>query len=279
MESDDGIELPQVFEKVEINEEEERQNSKYNQPATAATVELDDRLTKASKEDIGAWVAAYQKLMAKSIKQFHVLLLTTSWAIVEPVKNVMLYQRYAEKNYYTFKVTAVLNVRPERLAYVINDHNESTRMPWDEKNIKSCREWESYDCGGQGKIRFVSCEVYMKMHLVWNRSLQGIMWSSFDAATRSYTIIFRSTQHRLHRCPDKTVAVNALIGVVIRMTDKKNVCEVTIITHINPGDSLPSVLVDGYKEWLRERVDLYERVTKEWDTYYGARNDPKKHRI
>ncbi len=274
---DDGIEMASTFEQVMITVPDPP--PAYNQPASAATVELDDRLTKASNADADAWCEAYKKLMAKSIGQIHVLLAKQSWNIIEPAGRINLYERPAEPHYYTLKAVAILNVRPERLLYVMNDHDQRTRLPWDSKNIDACHEWESFMCD-QGKIRVVSSQVIMmNMPLVWNRSLLGIQWSAFDPVTRTYKLVFRSTQHRFHRNKEGTVAVNALVGAVIRVLDTKKTCELNIVMHVNPGDGLPTVLAEQCKKWLRSRIELYEKVVLDWDTYYGKKNDPKVNRM
>lgn len=277
----DGIEMTDNshFTTIELSDK----TKDFNQPATERPFDLEEdiKLSEASKADIAAWLEAYQNLMQKSISQVHALLKTPHWRIIEPAGRIQLYEKSTKAGYHTIKVQAILKVRPERLMYVIKDHTPETRLPWDLAHVAACREWETFNGNAdtQLAIKVVSSEIIMGTPLIWNRFLLGIQWSMFDKSTRTYKLVFRTTQHRFHKPKEGTVAVNALIGIVIRVFDDPNQCELIIVTNANPGDSLPTVIVQKCKEWLRARVELYERVTLEWDTFYGTRNDPKKNRI
>ena len=250
-----------------------------NEDAKAAPYELDEVRVNSEGENVRSWVDAYKKLMHQSVNNFHSLLASKSWRIipdpfVSAEKNVLLFE--CDKNlshgFYTLKAQAVLNVRPERLMFVIRDHNEDTRLPWDSEYVTACKELDNFQTD-EGEIKVVTSTVKLPIPLVWPRYNLGIAWYGYDPKTRIYKYVFRSTQHRKHACPKESVSTIALIGVIIRTLESSSSpeCELIIVAHVNPGNSFPPMIVNGYcKEWLRDRVRLYERVTKEWKKYYGS---------
>jgi hypothetical protein len=117
----------------------------------------------------------------------------------------------------------------------------------------------------------------------------GIAWYGYDDKTESYKYVFRSTQHKLYKCPEGAVNVISLMGVFIKTLESspeesqsplgllesdargsKRISELFIVVHVNPGNSFPSTIANGFcKEWLRDRVRLYEKVAGEgWQKYY-----------
>jgi hypothetical protein len=259
-----------------------RDLERANEPASpVAGPEIgdEDRMAHAAKENALAWYEAYRSLMAKSIDQVHVLLGSKEWVEETAAGAAVLYSRFSSNSgFYTFKATAVLRgVRPERLMHVVRDHDPETRRPWDSEDVADCAQLETFP----GGIHVVRSRVRMPAWLsrlgVWDRHLLGIVWSGYDRLTRTYKLVFRTTQHRYHRADPDTVAVVGLVGVVVRALDDDNgrrVCELIVVMHVNPGDRLPSAIVDRYyKAKLLERVALYARVAgADWNTFYGKKN-------
>jgi hypothetical protein len=250
----------------------------YNQEAQPAPYALDEEV-RNNQNGLEPWIEAYKKLMHTSIKNFHVLLLSRSWValpqnFVDNNTPVQLFEcdRNSSHGFYTLKAHAVLSVRPERLMYIIRDHNEDTRLKWDKEHTEACKELESFTTT-EGEIKFVMSRVKTNIPLLSSRYNLGVSWYGYDRKTQIYKYVFRSTQHRHYKCPTDAVNTISLCGVIIRTLENKQ-CELFIVVHVNPGNSFPSTLANGIcKEWLRERVWLYERVARDWDKYYAP---PKK---
>lgn len=277
-----------------------------NDDATQAPYELEElelsrRVGKeGGEENNNAWLEAYKKLMNKSIQTFYSLLGSKAW---KPILNtfidsklssslypVFLFEcdRNAAHGFYTLKAQAILNVRPERLMYVIRDHNPDTRLAWDSEYVKECKELDCYQTT-EGEIKVVSTRVSMGgIPMLSDRFNMGITWYGYDDKTESYKYVFRSTQHKLHKCPSGAVNVISLMGVFVKTLIQneesasslgllesdnrlsRRISELFIVVHVNPGNSFPSTIANGFcKEWLRDRVRLYEKVAGEgWKKYY-----------
>lgn len=255
-----------------------------NAQATPATSSLEMRLECASREDTSAWFDAYRRLMSESIQQVHVMLASPGWkhlcAPSPEEERVHIYELTNElyPSFHTLRARAALNVRPERLMWVIRDHDEDTRLVWDWERTVSCSERERFD-SPEGSIHVIESRFKMGgIPLVWDRYAMGIYWCGYDPKTRAYKYVFRTTQHRLFKCPSDCVGVIALVGVIVRHLEDPSQCEMAMVVHANAGDRLPSYIAGICKEWMRERIFMYERVAQQWSTYYGPSADPKRNR-
>jgi len=242
----------------------------------------------ASLQDFSAWQSAYQSLMAKSIGYAHWLLRSKEWRLVYNVAEDRFrlfeltlpaeIEDFATKpnaTYHTVKVSGVMNVKAERLMYVIADHDSDTRLKWDSDDLASISEVQTFKTD-RGDIKVVLSEIKSPFPLIANRVVLGIMWRGYTAATKTYKLIFRSTIHWLYKVAEHQVALDGLIAVVVRVLDSPTPsCEVIIVAHLSLGGTVPSVLVGLLKERLRQRLELYERVTKRWNDYYGPSRNPK----
>lgn len=272
----EAIEFYNIHLGKEEEEKEEEDEIVVNTSASASIFELDSVPTNALSDLTDAWVNAYKSLMEKSIDQFHTLLGGTqkSYKLVSQRDRVSLYERNEGKTYgyYTWKTTAVFDVYADRLFWVIKDFRNETRLKWDSQSTVSVDELESFDTS-HGPIRVYKMEEKYNLPLFWNRIFLGIGWKHFNRQTNTYKFIFRTTQHRLYKCPPKKVNVVCLFGVVIRVLDKPNRCECNIIQFMNPGDSVPAPVVEMLRNRFFEKMFLYESVAKNWKEYYHHSRD------
>lgn len=287
--------------KEEAEEIQETEKQDLNNEATPGPSMLPSYtdLEAASKEDGKKWAQAYTKLMNVSIKQAYHLVVSKGWTLVEnpsstkDTKDILLYDAFAQDgncmNYYKLKARGVFKVRPERLHYVIKDHDQDTRGRWDTEHLVSCKQLETFwitDTARQEKIDVVSSEHKMNIPFVSNRACLGIQWSGFDEMTGVYKYVFRTTQHRLHRPNQNAIAVQGLAASFVRIleddqnSDEEPECDLTVVLHCNIGDKFPLMTVNQWamKEWLRKRIALYVHVAQNWDTYYKPEDNPKTNR-
>jgi hypothetical protein len=276
----------------------EKEKEDINQDATRGISDLPTRneIEEASRENGIHWAQSYTKLMDTSIRQAHHMAVTKGWSLIDcrstnsnPL-NILLYDGYSadggvRANYYKLKVRGVFKVRPERLHYVVKDHNPETRSRWDKQHFVSCNQLETFCISetesSSENIHVVSSESKLNIPFAWNRACLGIQWSGFDEMTGVYKHVFRTTQHRLYRPAANVVQVQGLAATFIRVLDDDNEeCDFTCVLHVNIGDSFPFAMVEQWnmKEWLRKRVELYVRVAQQWDMYYKDTDDPKKYR-
>lgn len=273
-------------------EDEEKKNLNNNaSPGTVDLVRYDDALIAASRESGLHWAQSYTKLMNVSIKQAHHLVAAKGWTLLDAPaveSKVLLYDGGVNRDhFYKLKARGVFAVRPERLHYVIKDHDQDTRGRWDTEHLVSCKQLETFCITTEDKKSSENIDVVMSEHrlgipFAWNRVCLGIQWSGFDPMTGVYKYVFRTTQHRLFRVPNEAIAVQGLVAVFIRVLDsqEEEECDFTLVMHVNIGDSFPQVIVDQWnmKEWLRKRVELYVHVAQNWDKYYTEEDNPKTHR-
>lgn len=280
---------------VSLDDIEMRSISNVNNEATPSTSDLPthDEMELASAANGLHWAKSYRRLMDKSIRQAHHMASSRGWNLVEAPANctssLLLYESdFDAANYVKLKARGVFQVRPERLAYVIRDHNEETRSRWEPREtFVTCKQLETFSAthSSEEDIHVVRSEHKLKhIPFAWNRSCLGIQWHGFDKDTGVYKYVFRTTQHRIFRNGPKTIAVQGIVGVFIRILETKDAalpeCDFTLVMHVNIGDAFPQAAIEQFamKEWLRERVELYVRVAQQWDTYYKREDNPKTHR-
>ncbi len=232
----------------------------------------------ASKENNSEWHQSYKTLTGTAIAYILQLALDDSkkWTIVEPVERISLFERPVDAGgHYTFKVHGVVQGRADRYLYVIKDHDKDTRCAWDD-NVSNVQQLETY-MALEGNITIVRSTVKSPIpRIIAPRLLLGVQWTDYDPELRTHKLVFCSAQHPFYKClPEDGVEANARIGVILHQLDKGQ-CELTLFVRFKPGGSLSSIWIDRYKEALRQRVYLYERVVQGWDTYYGPTRDPKK---
>lgn len=257
---------------------------------------VDPVLLEASKQDFSAWEDAYKKLMGVTIGQFQWLLKYPHWNIIlssnehEPFRlfeaNISTKDNPAalmQGPYHCLKVTGVLRARAERVFYVIKDQDPDTRLKWDSEFMVSMCELQTFKTD-QGDIKVVQSEIKAQIPMAANRISLGIQYASYNSRTRTHRLVFRTTQHWHYRIPEDRVPINGLVGVIVRALDPpaqpkgasnpSPMCEVIIIMYMNVGGNIPSPIVESLKEWLRERLHLYERVAIAWKAYYEGK-DPR----
>lgn len=229
------------------------------------------------------WHARYKKLIANAIHFSNALKKQTVWELVEPVDGrVSLLERPVDKRgFYTFQVTGVLEGRAERYFHILNDHQQATRGKWDTEDVlDGMDQYETY-CSEEGKITVVQSTIKSPMpQLAAHRFLFGIRWSEYISASCSYVIVFQTCDHPLLRMPaDGRVAAHAMLRADIEPINDNKQSIVTLTVYFHPGGGGGgvgvSLCIHRYKERLRQRMYLYERVVAAWDTYYGPDRDPK----
>jgi hypothetical protein len=257
------------YKKSKSKEEEEQEDVINQQPNTPV---FDLELNYAAHEDSSAWSDAYQNLMENSINQFHTLLSYKTFKLVDTKDDACLYEREngMSHGFYTWKVTKIMNVYADRLLHVIKDFNKQTRMQWDSDQYENVDELETF-ITDHGQIKVYKSEEKYNLPLFWNRVYLGIGWKHFNKRTNTYKFVFRTTQHRLFKCTGKKVNVICLFGVIIRILDDPCKCECIIINYINPGESVPTAVVNILRTRFFERIFLYEKVTKDWNLFYAKK--------
>lgn len=257
------------MERVAINsEEEERQLAEVGEDA-----EFRERLRMAGEEDTGAWQEAYVNLMRESVDLAHKLWKTPEqgWHFILPnteTERVQLYERQYEKEHYTLKMLCVLKGRAERYVHVMKDHNPDTRMKWDGNYVSAVQQHETF-ATESGPLHFISCLWNSGIPLVASRGIMGILWHGYDKLNRTFTIVFRSTQHRFFAIPQDAVPIKGLVAVFLKQLDAQQQVAVSCVVHVNPGAQLHSAIVHVFLQRLRDRFLHYENIVHEWDTYYG----------
>lgn len=225
---------------------------------------------------------AYKVLMANLIERMrNIILPSPRWTVVESPSPVILYELpEANSNWYTLKAVAVVQGRASRYHHVIKDHDPHTRLPWDKANVVSVQQMETYKAE-EGDLIVVQ-SVWKSRHprLFADRHALGIMHCNFNSELGTYSIYFTTAEHYHFKSPVENYAkVDAETCIILRKLDTE-LTEITMVVRANPNVSTftPFSLLhlNAYKEEMRMRIALYERVVLAWDEFYGKRNDPKK---
>ncbi len=231
------------------------------------------------------WHEHYKTVIGNAIRFSQRLAAERVWAIVEPPNAeqfdpVTLYERPVDKKgFYGFKVAGIVQGRAERYYHVLNDHQKATRGKWDTEDVlDDMEQFETY-CSTEGDITVVQSTIKSPVPLmVAHRFLFGVRWSAYNPKEKRHTIVFSTCDHPLIQMPqDGRVAAHAMLRADIQQLEDGNTCMLGLHVHFHFGGSPLGlgIWVNKYKERLRQRVYLYQKVVAEWDTYYGPTRDPK----
>ena len=256
-------------------------------------VPLDDFKPKTPSSDVHAkeynpqeeldQLARYKSSMGTAIEILRLYLSSLQgWTVIDSstAANIVLYEKHlANDNSFLLQVKGIVNGRASRYFHVIRDHEQDTRLPWDKENITMCKEHETYKAD-EGDIVVVE-SVWRSRHprLFSDRRAFGILSSVYNAEQETYSLYFCSETHLRFGSASNSVDTQVLLGIVLRKIDKHQT-EISIVLRVDPKVSNFSVMsimfANEYKEELRKRVQLYERVVQQWDLFYGPKRDPKK---
>jgi hypothetical protein len=147
----------------------------------------------------------------------------------------------------------------------MRDHNFETRGKWD-PDIIDVKQLETYT-SAEGSIHVVQTTI---KSMFSNRCMLGIMFHHITEETNTHKVFFTTTPHPYYKCGEKDIKVEATIGCYLRQLEGETKTEVIIVTYVNPGGGLLAKLyLKEYKERLRKRTYLYEKVVEKWDELYG----------
>ena len=227
-------------------------------------------------------LAAYKTQMANLIEKMrNILLPSPHWQVITSPSPIVLYEQPSvSSEWYALKAVAVVSGRASRYNHVIKDHDPFTRMPWDKDNVAMVQQMETYKAE-EGDITVVQ-STWKSRHprLFADRHVLGIMHCNYDAELSTYTIYFTTASHYHFKSPvDNHAKADAEVCIVLRRLEKE-LTEITLVIRANPNVSTWAFLsllhLNAYKEEVRMRIGLYERVVLAWNDFYGKRNDPKK---
>ncbi len=221
-------------------------------------------------EDVRHWTKEYTKLMDTTVSAVSGWLREDDWTVCcdrpNDVDTIIMYERCPMLGFYTFKIHATLpGIRAERLMYVIRDFGSKTGT---DDILMDRAVLETFDIKGETttqEIRYVSALANLETALLKQRSIMGIDWKGFNTETGMYSYIFRTTQHRKHRCDEKKyVPIDVTVGAFARYIDKKSKTELIMIVRFNPGDNILSSTVNYHKVHLIEQIESYAKAVREW---------------
>lgn len=246
--------------------EEEEEEELPPQPIIICPKELEQ----ASLVNSNEWHDRYKNAMGKAIQLCLKDINRTraeEWAPVGSDPRVFMCEKTqtVPPNWDVIKIRAVLRGKAERYAYVMRDHNFETRGKWD-SDVIDAKQLETYT-SDEGKLIVVQNSIQSRLS---NRSLLGVLFYHFTESTETHQIFFTTAPHPYYKCKSTETKMDATIGCVLRQLEKTEETEVIIVGYVNAGVGMMARLFLGdYKEKLRQRVYLYEKVVAKWDEYYG----------
>lgn len=269
------------FEEIELNDD-----IKVQAPLPQA---YPSRLMEeASKISGGEWQDAYKRRVGETYQRGFALMEEDEegWELLatnnEGAHPILLFERSAP-NERIFKVSTVVQGRGERFMWLLRDHDADTRLAWDARDVVSVQQLETYR-PEEGDIDVVKCEVRSPYPLlVANRLLLGVQQVRYDASLNTHTYVYHTAPHyyftdhlkeTVHR---KCVLMPHLLVCVWLSPMERGECRLKMIVCVNAGNmGIMSPLINAtYPEKLCAQVLLWQRVVREWDTYYGRDKDPK----
>lgn len=148
------------------------------------------------------------------------------------------------------------------------------RRAWDTQ-IHDIVQHCEYDCKQRGTLRLISCVTNLPwwLSMVYRRRLQGLQWDRYKHDTRTSTLLFNTitdTDTKGER-PRRTVDVECFLGIHVRPDTVSSIhCNLDYIIKLPATVGIiGGFLFDHYyMRVLRQRMELYEHVNDNWETYY-----------
>lgn len=199
-----------------------------------------------------------KNILSETSKEINALSASKKWVSVPESSNekILVKQLVSDGLDFFVKCKAILKADAERLMYVIQDHNATTRLLWD-NSITACT-YVAHD----GGFHITETVIQSNVKLVAARYMLCVHKA---IKTKDKTCILMRTTKKYgdFQCPPNMVAMDISMAVFIHpMTDGE--CELTLICRLNAGTSL----INPWSAWVRNRVELYEYAAQNWDTYY-----------
>ena len=269
----------------------ELQDIELNVQVTAPTPQAypSDLMEEASKISGGEWQEVYKRCMGETYQKAFALLEEPpeAWSLLatnnEGVHPILLFERNDSLTPYArvFRLNTVVEGRGERFVWLLRDHDAETRLAWDATDVVSVQQLETYR-PAEGDIDVVKCEVRSPYAmLVSNRLLLGVQQAQYNATLKTHTYVYHTAPHyyfthhlkeTVHR---KCTLVPHLLVCVWLSPMEHGKCRLQMVVCVDAGSmSIMSPLINAtYPEKLCAQVLRWQRVVREWDTYYP--NDPK----
>jgi len=154
----------------------------------------------------------------------------------------------------------------EQLLALNIDNNYETRQQWETGELMDIREVLTFD-----KIKLIQYWINIPVPLVSNREFFGLQWYAYDEKLKTYILIFRSIENdKLLPC-DTSKYVRGDCTSIMEITELDIAkIAVTIYTYVRPLGWIPDWILPAWKEKLRDRIMLYEKICSEkFDLVYS----------
>lgn len=176
-------------------------------------------------------------------------------------KRVKLYE--CDRDGYMLK--AVMHMEgcdPKKILRLNIDNNFETRKQWETDELMGIEQVQQLKLHKINVVRY-----WINIPVVKNREFLGIQCYFPNKKRQSHMLIFQSVLYDEYFPCDETKYVR---GTCVSLMKINKNSLVTIYTHVHPNGWIPDMMIPIWKEKLRDRMLLYEKVIKEdFDTIYA----------
>ena len=181
-------------------------------------------------------------------------------------KRVKLYEATGEKGEYLLKAQVHFADCDQRKLLELNiDNFFETRDQWETGELMGIEQVQQFVVERINVVRY-----WIEIPVITNREFLGIQWWFKTKKHKSIILFFKSIEYDEFFPCDTSKYVRGTCMSTMRISKKGLV---TVYTHVHPNGAVPSMILPLWKEKLRDRMLLYEKVIqtnydeiyKEWE--------------
>lgn len=211
------------------------------------------------------------------LKQLPVLKHDTPWKEIttsDPAKqHIQLFEATALTGTYMLRLSATTSkCSIEQLVKLNTDNDFETRKQWETGELAGIQEIDHYP---DTKLKLIRYWINIPVWLVQDREFFGIQSYQVDEDTGTHTLIFQSIKSdKLMPCDASKYVRGECMSLmqIHKCKEKKEQVNVSIYTYVKPCGLIPEWILPLWKEKLRDRFLLYERVcSEEYDKIYSKK--------
>ena len=179
-------------------------------------------------------------------------------------KHVKLYETVSRDGAYVLKARAHLKgCDPKKILKLNTDNCYNTRKQWETGELMGIEQVQQFRLKGINIVRY-----WINIPVIYDREFLGLQWWRYNKKRKSYLLIFRSIDYdECFQC-DENKYVRGTCTTIMNISKE---CVVTIYTHVHPNGYVPDWIIPLWKEKLRDRMLLYEKVANEsYDEIYAG---------
>jgi len=199
----------------------------------------------------------------RSIKTYET---KTKWSEIpnynENAPHIHLYEGLNEKGSYLLKARAIIkNCDPEKILKLNTDNNYETRKQWEiGGELMNIEQLERYE---KEKTNIIRYHINIPVPMIYDREFLGVQWWDYNEKHKMHRLVHKTFNYdEKFPCDTNKFVQGECQSILLIKAYGTNAQLVTIYSFVNPLGWIPESILPLWKEKLRERMLLYETLSK-----------------